>query len=53
MTTATRLAEHADPGRVVMNPATWTMIEDRCCGRTLNPVKMEGEVELVECLAVP
>ena len=53
--TAARISEHADPGHVAMVGATWLQIRDRCRGRTLGPVKIEGkdEVELVECLEAP
>lgn len=52
---AVRLAEHADPGRVVMTTPVWMRIEDRCRGRTCGPVALKGmgRVDLVECLEAP
>ncbi len=52
---AARIAEYADPGRVVMTAAVWMQIEDRCRGRACGPValKGKGEVDLVECLEAP
>ena len=53
--TAARIAEHADPGRVVMAASTWTRIQDHCRGRSRGVVEMKGkgEVELIECLEAP
>ena len=50
--TAARLAEHADPGRVIMTTATWLQVRNRCRSRTLGlvEIKGKGKVELVECL---
>ena len=52
---AVRLAEHANPGRVVMTAAVWMRIEDRCRGQACDPVELKGmgRVDLVECLEAP
>ena len=52
---AVRLAGHADPCRVVMTAAVWMRIENRCRGRTCDPVELKGmgKVDLVECLEAP
>ena len=52
---AVRLAEHANPGRVVMTAAVWMRIEDRCRGQACEPVELQGmgKVSLVECLEAP
>ena len=52
--TASRLAEHANPGRVAMTAETWRRIENRGRRVARGPVEIKGkgEIEVVECLEV-